>query len=142
MMNGELCINLCVVKFLFYETACFYDIDDIVTQFLAFRDDIHIEDADIVVIEFVVDVHHILVFQLSAVVVYLMLRVVATVQVHIAVAALGYDGGHLAQSFQRQLHHGMYVLILLFCEILSGILAFSADGTGDVVTTVTDTFQF
>ena len=47
---------------------------------------------------------------------------------------------HLRQSIIGQFHHEMNVLILLLCEILIG-LTLPADGTCQVIATVTNTFN-
>ena len=61
------------VGFLLLDARCFNDVDDVVAEFLALRDEVHVIDTNLIAVELVVDVNHILVLELRAVVVDFML---------------------------------------------------------------------
>ena len=89
----------------------------------------------------VVDIHDILVLQLSAIVVDFVLNVVGFVDINITLLTEFHHETHVVESLLVEVHHVLDVLVLLLREILLRVLALATHGAGEIIARVTDTFQ-
>ena len=129
---------LCIT--LFRTHAGLHYVDDIIAEFLALVDDIHIDSADAVGIDVVVHIVNILTLQLVTEVVDLILDVERTVHIEALLAAT-HQVVHLGKGTFGELHHLVHVLILASVEMLILALYLAVDGTCHIITGITDGLQ-
>jgi len=123
-----------------YTHAGLHYVHHVVTEFLAFLDDIHVHGTDGVGVEMVVYIVDILTLQLVAIVVDLVLDVER--EVGIVVPLMTYESDvHLGEGVVGKLHHLVHVLILGSDEVFLA-LETAVERACDVEAAVTDTLDF